>query len=260
VENLRKYGKAPYSVVVIHGGPGAPGTMAPVARQLSSNRGVLEPLQTKTSIDGQIQELKSLIKKNGEIPITLIGSSWGAMLGFIFSARYPDYVKKLIMIGSAVFEERYAAEIQETRLSRLKKSERSEILSLFESLNDPEAQDKNNILTRIGDLFTRTDAYKPFTLDTEVLECQGDLFTKVWNEARELRISGQLLKLGKRIRCTVAIIHGDYDPHPVEGVLMPLSNILNDFNFYLLKNCGHLPWIEEEARDKFYAVLNEEIV
>ncbi len=44
--NIRKYGNPPFSVAVIHGGPGAPGEMAPVARELSSRWGVLEPLQT----------------------------------------------------------------------------------------------------------------------------------------------------------------------------------------------------------------------
>jgi len=32
MKNLRKYGKAPFSIAAIHGGPGAPGEMAPVAR------------------------------------------------------------------------------------------------------------------------------------------------------------------------------------------------------------------------------------
>ncbi len=54
MKNLRKYGKAPFKVAVIHGGPGAPGEMAPVARELSSVSGVLEPLQTATTIEGQI--------------------------------------------------------------------------------------------------------------------------------------------------------------------------------------------------------------
>ena len=32
MKNLRKYGKPPFNVAVIHGGPGVPGEMAPVAR------------------------------------------------------------------------------------------------------------------------------------------------------------------------------------------------------------------------------------
>jgi hypothetical protein len=56
MKNLRKYGKAPYKIAVIHGGPGAGGEMAPIARELASDWGVLEPFQTATSLEGQIEE------------------------------------------------------------------------------------------------------------------------------------------------------------------------------------------------------------
>ena len=42
MDNPRKYGEAPFNVVVIHGGPGAPGEVAPVARKLSENFGIIE--------------------------------------------------------------------------------------------------------------------------------------------------------------------------------------------------------------------------
>ena len=54
-------------------------------------------------------------------------------------------------------------------------------------------------------------------------------------------------------------IHGDYDSHPAEGVEKPLSAILNDFRFIILGNCGHKPWIERQARDRFFAILEEEL-
>ena len=57
MKNLRIYGNKPFSVAVIHGGPGAPGEMAPVARELASVKGVLEPLQTADSLEGQVDEL-----------------------------------------------------------------------------------------------------------------------------------------------------------------------------------------------------------
>ncbi len=37
---------------IIHGGPGVPGYMATVARELASDWGILEPLQTVTSLEG----------------------------------------------------------------------------------------------------------------------------------------------------------------------------------------------------------------
>ncbi|MFC1970758.1 hypothetical protein ACFLV0_02310 [Chloroflexota bacterium] len=68
--------------------------MAPVARKLSSILGVLEPLQTATTIEGQVEELKIVLLENGAIPITIIGFSWGAMLSFIFT-RAPMTIKNI---------------------------------------------------------------------------------------------------------------------------------------------------------------------
>ncbi|MFQ5595471.1 MAG: alpha/beta fold hydrolase [Anaerolineae bacterium] len=259
MENPRKYGTAPFDVVVLHGGPGAPGYMAPVARQLSSDWGVLEPLQTAASLEGQLQELHTALEENGDLPVTLIGSSWGAMLGYIFAARWPAFVKKLILVGSAVYEEKYAGKIQETRLSRLDEEERREAHSLMEMLNEPATADKNTLMARLGALWTKVDAYNPLTLDIELLEAQYDVNQSVWQDAQALRRSGELLELGGLIKCPVVAIHGDYDPHPPEGVQKPLSAILRSFQFVLLENCGHLPWIEREARDEFYGILNREL-
>ncbi len=130
---------------------------------------------------------------------------------------------------------------------------------MMETLNDPAVRDKNAPLAQLGKLFTKADAYNPLTLDTEGLEVQYHIYKSVWNDATKLRSSGDLLEIGKQIQCPVVAIHGDYDPHSPEGVQKPLSTVLKSFRFILLKNCGHLPWIEREARDKFYEIIKEEL-
>lgn len=115
---LYKYGNEPFSVAVLHGGPGAAGEMALVAKELSTICGILEPFQTEKSIEGQLQELKSLLEKQAVFPIVLAGFSWGAWLALIFASRYPELVKKLILIGSGPFEEKYVHNLLETRLNR----------------------------------------------------------------------------------------------------------------------------------------------
>jgi pimeloyl-ACP methyl ester carboxylesterase len=259
MKNLRKYGKAPFNVGVIHGGPGAPGEMAPVARELASTWGVLEPLQTATSIEGQLNELRAVLNKHGDLPVILIGHSWGAWLSFIFAARYSELVKKLILIGSGPFEEKYASRITETRLSRLNKEERLKVHTLNEDLNEPSIKDKAAILAQFGKLMSRADSFDPLPSDNEELNIQYDIFQSVWKEAEELRQSGKLLELGKQIQCQIVAIHGDYDPHPAEGIQKPLSRILKDFRFILLRNCGHDPWMEQTARDRFYKILKNEL-
>jgi len=259
MKNLRKYGKALYEVAVIHGGPGACGEMAPVARELTSRWGVLEPLQTAAALEGLIKELKTVLEENGDLPVTLIGFSWGAWLSFIFAAKYPSLVKKLILVGSGPYEEKYAKRILQTRLNRLSEKDRTEAESIIEILNNPAVKDKNTAFARFGTLISKADTYDPIAHKFEVINCSYNIYQSVWNDAAEMRRSGELLKLGKHIKCPVVAIHGDYDPHPAHGVQKPLSAILNSFRFIMLKNCGHRPWIERTAKDRFYEILKEEL-
>jgi pimeloyl-ACP methyl ester carboxylesterase len=262
MNGVRTYGEPPFGVAVIHGGPGAGGEMAPVARRLASTRGVLEPIQTATSLDGQVEELRTVLEAHGEPPVNLIGFSWGAWLSFIVAARHPAIVKKLILVGSGPFEEHYVAELQQARLSRLSEEERVEFEATLRALNDPTTEDKDGLLARLGGLAAKTDTYDPISggaEDADLVAACGDVFQSVWEYAARLRRSGDLLEMGRRIRCPVVAIHGDYDPHPAEGVQKPLAGVLGHFRFILLENCGHRPWTERQARDVFYRVLENEL-
>ncbi len=207
MNNLRKYGQPPFSAAVIHGGPGAPGSMAPVARELGKIGGILEPLQTAGSLDGQIQELEAVLIEHAAHPLTLIGWSWGAMLSLIFTARCPELVQKLILIGSGGLEARHAAPVMETRLKRLNIEDRAMFDQLSAALNDPGETNKNAILASLGRLFQfKTDTLSPISLAGETLEVRYDIHNGVWSDASQLRASGALLELARQIRCPVLAI------------------------------------------------------
>lgn len=262
MDNPRTYGRAPFSVAVIHGGPGAAGEMAPVARELASRRGVIEPLQTAASVAGQVEELKTVLEGNGDLPVTLIGYSWGAWLSLLLAASHPSFVKKLILVSSGPWEEKYVPRLQETRLSRLSEEERAEYQAAIKALSDPAAGNKDSALERLGALAEKTDSFDPVLHGSEeqgLVDAGGDIFHNVWKEAAELRKSGKLLEYAKLVRCPVVAIHGDYDPHPAAGVQEPLSAALQDFRFHLLEHCGHTPWMEKQAREAFYRTLKDEL-
>ena len=188
MDNLRTYGKAPFNIAVIHGGPGAPGEMAPVARELSKNFGILEPLQTADSIDDQISELKSVLEKSGDPPVTLVGFSWGAWLSCIFAARNPSMVKKLILVSSGPFEDKYAALIMSSRLNHLNDGEKEEVLSLSSAFNSGGMNNDN--FTRFGVLMDKADSFDSLPHSSDVLPCNPDIYQKVWVEASQLRSGG----------------------------------------------------------------------
>jgi pimeloyl-ACP methyl ester carboxylesterase len=256
--NFRTHGSPPYTVAVVHGGPGAAGDMAPVAKKLGAHRGVLEPLQTASPLDGQVEELAALLQQHAQPPVVLIGYSWGAWLSLIAAARHPALVAKLVLVGSGPFDERYAAEIMPERLRRLSEEERGEVEQLIARIEDADGGD-NDAFARFGELLSKADSFDPLPIVDTPVDVKQEIYQRVWPEASELRRSGRLLELAATVTCPVVAIHGDYDPHPAEGVRVPLARVVADFRFVLLPDCGHTPWHERRARDEFFRVLEQEL-
>lgn len=260
-QNARFHGSTPYLAAVVHGGPGAAGEMAPVARTLSPICGILEPLQTATNLEGQIEELRLTLETHAACPVILIGYSWGAWLSTFVTARFPHLVRKLILISSGPLEARYTTQMNETRLSRLRAlGLEDEWLTIIKGFANPQTAGKNHLLARLGRLASLADSFDPLPPEEEEEPCrpQGEIFQGVWDTAAAWRSDGRLLEMAGRVTCPVAAIHGDFDPHPAAGVQQPLARLLKDFRFILLKNCGHTPWLERQARDAFYEALQKE--
>lgn len=250
----REHGNPPLRIVVAHGGPGAGGEVEPMANELGARGyGVLEPFQTEASVAGQVEELRNAIELTCQPPVALIGWSWGAWLGCFLTAKHPSLVAKLVLVGSGPFETRHAALIKPTRLSRLTEAERQEYAALASNLEDPAKLD------RAMRLFEKMDTYAPNGERTLGIEFDKAIHDAVWEEAASLRRSGELLQIIATIRCSVTAIHGDYDPHPAEGVEIPLRSRVPRSNFVLLDRCGHKPWEEVHARDAFYRELEKAI-
>ena len=144
-------------------------------------------------------------------------------------------------------------------MSRLSDEDREEAVSLMIKFGNPGNEDMDKLFSRFGKLMETADSFSLLPDDNEVLATDYGINQTVWNRANEMRISGELLEMGKGIICPVLAIHGDYDPHLAEGVEEPLSRVLKGFRFILLEKCGHYPWRERNARGRFYDILKQEV-
>ena len=264
VETVRKYGSDPFRIVVIHGGPGAVGSVAPIARTLGQTRGVLEPLQRASTLDGQIEELRLVVEHNATLPVIFIGHSWGAWLSALVTATYPDLVRKLILVGSGPFEEQYVPKIAENRFKRLSPPEQAEYLQLVELLDRSAVPGSVVSLSHLGELSDKADSYDPIEIPNDTTDLDGianpaEMYQGVWPTAAELRATGELLRRVATITCPVVALHGDCDPHPAEGIQKPLAATVQDFRMIILEQCGHTPWCERHARERFYQILEQEL-
>jgi pimeloyl-ACP methyl ester carboxylesterase len=94
---------------------------------------------------------------------------------------------------------------------------------------------------------------------SNIAESGGEIYAGVWPAAAAMRRAGELLPIVRQIRCPVVAIHGDYDPTPVESVAVPLAATLRDFRMVVLEKCGHDPWRERRAADKFYELVDRHL-
>lgn len=259
----RSWGEAPARVVVVHGGPAAPGSAAPIAAELA-RRGwpVLEPWQSARSLDALVEELAGQIGAGAGPPVTLIGHSWGALLAALTAARRPGLVDRLVLVASAAFDDEAAARVVETRLARLPAPEAAELARLLDRLADGSATTAE--ATRLDELVLRADHVDPVPdLVTEAVAAEvsfdAETHASVWAEARRWRREGGIVELGRGLAMPVLVVHGDHDPHPLDAVVGPLAPLVPRLRVEVLAACGHLPWIERAARDPFFAVLEREL-
>ncbi len=261
MKNYRVWGKPPYTVAVVHGGPGVPGYMAPVAGELAKTAGVLEPLQTQYTIDGQAAELANVIQEQAAPPVTLVGHSWGAALSYITTAKYPELVKKLILIGTSpvIAKKGPRPDAIPAYFERFSDSERADFFAIVNKLWDDKTEDKNAEFGKLCYLIEKSETYEALPVKDEVIEFQFITNQSISRELNQMIESEKLIEAGKKIKCPVTVIQGDYDINSATEVKEALSHIIKDFTFVLLEKCGHYPWLEKFAREEFFRVLNSVI-
>lgn len=262
--HVRSYGaEGPY-VVLLHGGPGAPGQMAPVASFLSKRFRVLEPLQRLSgdvplTVACHVRDLHDVLQGPlTEGPVRLVGFSWGAMLALTYAARYPDEIERLVLIGCGTFDLKSREAYHACMERRMDAHDRHRIDNLEDLLAAEEDRTRRNeLFAQFGTIYTRIQSCNPLPGGTKVLVHDEAGFRQTWNDALSLQERGLQPAEFKAIKARVTMIHGDDDPHPGGLIYESLTPYIRDIRYRELHRCGHIPWIEREARDVFYQLLLE---
>ncbi|MDR0938177.1 MAG: alpha/beta hydrolase [Mediterranea sp.] len=239
------------TIVLVHGGPGGAGELHPMALRLSASFEVVESLQSRYTIAELVDELHDDVLAARAGTVTLLGHSWGAWLALLYAARHAGTIDNLILVGCPPLEERYVPRILENRLRNLSATDADALSSVIRALERAPNESLMHELRRLTHLGDNYDV-EEYAGNTHV---DARMYDSVWSEAAELRKRGCLLDVASRVSCPLHIIHGDRDPHPIEGVTEPLDVLNIGYTLYILPRCGHAPFAEREARDEFYEVI-----
>ena len=252
---VREYGASGPTVIVLHGGPGAPGTMEPVARELASSFRVLEPFQRRSggaplAVATHVADLAGLLSDFGEPGPALVGHSWGAMLALACAAAHPVRIAAIVLIGCGTFDRQARERLRATREGRMDDAVRRRLAVLAE-----EHPDEDERLAALGDLMLGTDAYDPVPGGLGIVACDARGYREAWGDMLRLQDEGVYPAAFGAIDAPVLMIHGAEDPHAGRMTRDLLAKHIRRLEFVELDRCGHYPWLERAARSDFFSTM-----
>ncbi|MFQ5506154.1 MAG: alpha/beta fold hydrolase [Planctomycetota bacterium] len=254
----RGYGTAGPSVLVLHGGPGAPGYVAPVARGLARSFRVLEPWQRGSgsgplTVARHVDDLEDLIvsRCEGERP-AIVGHSFGAMLALAHAAAHATSAGPLVLIGCGTFDRRARDRLRAIREARMDEGLRRRLERLPLEFPDPDAR-----LRRLGKLMLQIDSFELASLGDRVEVYDARANEETWEDMLRLQEEGVYPAAFAAIDAPVLMLHGAFDPHPGQMIRTSLASYLPQLEYHEWERCGHYPWLEKAVRDEFRVVLHD---
>jgi len=255
---IREYGTSGPLVVVLHGGPGAPGYMAPVARGLTGSFRVLEPLQRGSggeplTVARHVADLHDMVEARcGTARPALVGHSWGAMLALAYAAAHPGRTIAIVLVGCGTFDPKARRRVRAAREERMDDRLRRRIERLREEVPDPDER-----LRVLGNLTLPVDSYDLVTTDQELEACDARAHHETWEDMLRLQAEGVYPAVFAVIDVPVLMLHGAADPHPGRMIRASLEPHLSRLEYREWERCGHYPWLEKAVRGEFFAVLRK---
>ena len=258
--DVRSYGRQGCDVVVVHGGPGAQGSVASLAAALAPRYTVCEPLQRRgggrvpLTVEQHVEDLAAVAPQCAVV----VGWSWGAMLALSFAAAHPDRVSSLVLVGCGAYDEA-GREAYHVRLERalgaegLKRYE--DLRNRMEGAKDPEWQD--DLLRQLGELVEHATAVDPIGTTGADVHPDAAGYLETWSDVMRLQSEGVEPLMFARIECPVLMLHGDEDPHPGRMIRDTLQRYIPHLAYIGFEECAHVPWLEARARDRFMDTLEE---
>ena len=243
---------------MLHGGPGAPGSVASLARELAADFRVREPLQrrggeVRLTVAQHVADLRQVCEQ----PAVLVGWSWGAMLGLSFAAAHPERVRALVLVGCGTYDEASRASYRATmdqRLAEPRFARVRELRARRQAATDPVVQAE--LLRAMAACSGQVQAHDRLPDDGEgELPVDAVGHAETWADVLERQRAGVEPAAFAAITAPVLMLHGVDDPHPGAATRDTLRRFVPQLEYRAFDRCGHEPWLERHAREPFLAAL-----
>jgi len=255
-----KYGRvdAP-KLLVLHGGPGADHQyLLPQMLHLGEKFDLLfydqrgggrsrSDARIPVTWQTHVEDLTAIVREFGLDPLSIVGYSWGAMLGLLYlieQKKNPELPapNRMAMINPAPltrdYRQQFEAEFARRQASPEIQALRDELAQSGLRERDPEAYRQRAFELGVAGYFSDPRNAKDLTPFRVV----GRVQQSVWESLGDFDLIRDL----KGIKIPSIIVHGRDDPIPLASSSEAARAL--DTNLVVLDECGHVPYVEQPTR------------
>jgi proline iminopeptidase len=250
-----------FPVVLLHGGPGLPDYLAPIARMIDDlclahrydQRGTGgSPWQGEHTIDRHVRDLASLLDAWGHDRVVLMGHSFGTNMASYFLLAHPERVAGLVQIAGPFLDPWREADQAAQRARRTDEQQaRLDELEAIESRTESE-EIEYLTLSWFTDHADQTRAREWALASAHTVRPVNYTMNAQLNAAKKIDpLEAHVDELREHLPPGAVIIGGAGDSRPADA-LRRLGEQLG-CEVSILPNAGHSPWLD--APEQFAAVL-----
>ena len=261
-------------LVLVPGGPGdSHSTYHPFFSRLAeSNRviyfdafGVGKSDQAQSpkeyTFQRDVEDLEGLRKALGLGQMNLLGHSFGGMVAQAYALKYPQYVRRLILIDTF-----YSGKMWQANDDNANREIRNQYPEIWEQLQQLRAHgDRSNAVDH-QDLYDRVplglfyfyDASK--AQDVQFGPSNDEVYYAIAGSDADFRIGGDIAALDfraglQKLKMPILILAGRFDRISLPRYAIQFKKYVPKARFVMMEQSGHFPFVEEP--EKTFALLRD---
>ena len=224
--------------------------------QRGNGKSLMERIdETNFTTDLLVDDLEALRKELGLEKMNIIGHSWGGLLGMYYASKYPQNVKRLILIDAAPVNTELLIQSYENIMGRLSEADWNRLQAMYESeayiAGDPDAHNEAMRLSE-GVTFHNGQARDEYFKIAVFDEVKAKNAVAINGPARDMKLNITVQEQLQNITCPTLIMQGDEDFIVPEATELA-HQLIKDSQLVFIPQSGHYPFMEN--KDVFFKNL-----
>ena len=257
--------------IMLHGGPGmyhdellpffldfAKSHKVIFYDQRGNGKSILKKIDSTTfTVELMIEDLEELRREFEIDKLNIIGHSWGGLLAMYYAAKYPDNVKRLILVDAAPVNTDLLKKSYKRQMSMFTPEEIERLQKLYQSedflAGNPDALNEAMRISE-GVVFSNKDVIDDYMKVASFNETTAKNVILLSDLATQMKLNINVQDGLSNITCPTLIINGK-DDFIVEEAIELAHQLISNSEIVLIEGAGHYPFIENKE-DFFRGVNN----